>query len=1224
MTTTLPEQDETMTDDDPLPTVDLRFGDCLAVLRQLADESVSAVVTDPPYGLAEHKPAALVTALTAWANGDRDHVPDGRGFMGRCVHPDTDILTARGWLPAGKVEIDDEVMSLSPDTGEIEYVPVVKTHAYPFEGELLRVGGRSVRQLVTPNHMVWTVDDGLVRADELPRTFGLANQGTWRGGRSGMVSIGDRAYDPVALGRFLGLWLGDGSVCHRKAQPWKQDFIVFTVVKQRKVEAIRAACRDLHVYFTENVSADGRTSFYVYDKPLRDWLSAMGGAKTKTIPSEVLTTYPPAALEALYQGLIETDGTRQGPKGQELYFTTSEQLADDVQTLCLLTGRSAVKSWREGGPVEIAGRVVESSGGWALSIIQPGKERFWMERDGRARRSGARQPAAVRPVPHRGEVYCVTLARHHVMMTRFEGRPVWTGNSWDAFVPPPAVWDECLRVLKPGGHLLAFAGSRTADLMGLSVRMAGFEIRDTIMWVYGSGFPKSLDVSKAIDKVRDDRADIVRVTSFLADHADARAVTRAQVDEHMGTSDMGGWWLSRLRHRCQVPRWEQWERLRELLGFGDEMDAEVWRLNGRKGTPGEAWTQREVLDTIPDRWAGKGEVLQRAEQQEQESVNITAPATPAAEQWQGWGTALKPAQEPIIIARKPLAGTVAANVLAHGTGGINVDACRVKSSVLASERRTSPRSAARSLDFGMRATDDGERHNLAGRWPANVALSHVGTALYTLKSDVPEQVAEAIRAYYRAGEAVREVRDGVSRDAVGAGEAPVLLAGMRERGPEGRPREGVGDGDLPAVRGDVRDHPGVGAERATEVLLGALPGSREHRQPEPSGEGSQARVPGEDGHEPADGRAVEPVEGRPLPVEGVRVRPGAATAPGDAGRHPVDGAEERLHPGAPGCSCRDAGSCAGSGRCGAPRQRGEDGQPPREPDRDPASGSLRGASGDRAEVPHAPGRAGEAAGGERRLTVPAGAVPPGWLRYFEYAGDVDICTDEEACADGCPVAELDRQSGNAGRTGAQVSRNRVSIGDGEILNGGGAATTTGHGDEGGASRFFPTFRYQAKAPARERPKIDGKGWPTVKPLALMRWLVRLVTPPGGVVLDPFTGSGTTLQAARDEGFASIGIERDEFAYLLTCRRLGLPELVPATVTDAETGEPVALPEVAAQVEVEVEQLPESDPVDPVLAAIAAASSYDELLALWREHRWDKASTYNAAAAARRAEIEEAA
>ncbi|MDA0814886.1 MAG: DNA methyltransferase, partial [Verrucomicrobia bacterium] len=72
------------------------------------------------------------------------------------------------------------------------------------------------------------------------------------------------------------------------------------------------------------------------------------------------------------------------------------------------------------------------------------------------------------------------------------------GKEWDAFVPQPRVWHECLRVLKPGGHLLAFAGTRTQDLMTLGLRLAGFEIRDMVAWVYGSGFPKSLDVSKAI------------------------------------------------------------------------------------------------------------------------------------------------------------------------------------------------------------------------------------------------------------------------------------------------------------------------------------------------------------------------------------------------------------------------------------------------------------------------------------------------------------------------------------------------------------------------------------------------------------------------------------------------------------------------------------------------------------------------------------------------------
>jgi site-specific DNA-methyltransferase (adenine-specific) len=106
----------------------------------------------------------------------------------------------------------------------------------------------------------------------------------------------------------------------------------------------------------------------------------------------------------------------------------------------------------------------------------------------------------------------------------------------------------------------------------------------------------------------------------------------------------------------------------------------------------------------------------------------------------------------------------------------------------------------------------------------------------------------------------------------------------------------------------------------------------------------------------------------------------------------------------------------------------------------------------------------------------------------------------------------------------------------------------GYGDQGGASRFFPTFRYQAKAPTRERPKVDGVAHPTVKPLALMRWLVRLVTPPGGTVLDPFAGSGTTLQAARDEGFAAVGIEREGTYLPLIAHRLGVELAAPAEPT----------------------------------------------------------------------------
>lgn len=354
------------------------------------------------------------------------------------------------------------------------------------------------------------------------------------------------------------------------------------------------------------------------------------------------------------------------------------------------------------------------------------------------------------------------------------------GRAWDAFVPPPAVWDECLRVLRPGGHLLAFAGTRTVDLMGLSIRLAGFEFRDSIgsasaelpplmAWMTGQGFPKSLNVGAAVMK-----------------------------------------------------------------GQG--------------------------LDPLEDEW------------------------TPEAEQWRGHGTSLKPAWEPIIVARRPLSEkSVAANVLAHGTGGLNVDATRVTTSPGDYAHPGNANSTDRQGMYeGGRFANRGRQiePHTAGRWPANVVLVH----------------------------------------------------------------------------------------------------------------------------------------------------------------------------GSPGQPCPD-----------------------------------------------------------------------------------------DRCEPGCVVAELDGQSGTL-TSGAMKPYTSEHSGRSGGIMGEHVQRWKPYdrpAESGGASRFFPAFRYQAKAPASERPKIDGQGFPCVKPLALMRWLVRLVTPPGGLVLDCFAGTGTTLQAAELEGFDSLGIERDPFAYALACQRLGI-------------------------------------------------------------------------------------
>jgi hypothetical protein len=146
---------------------------------------------------------------------------------------------------------------------------------------------------------------------------------------------------------------------------------------------------------------------------------------------------------------------------------------------------------------------------------------------------------------------------------------------------------------------------------------------------------------------------------------------------------------------------------------------------------------------------------------------------------------------------------------------------------------------------------------------------------------------------------------------------------------------------------------------------------------------------------------------------------------------------------------------------------------------------------------------------------------------------------EDSCAIGCPVDELDAQSGTL-RSGANPTRRYSDVTRDcySPFSGRGVCRPARGADSGGAARFFPAFRWRAKAPRAERPRVDGRAHPTVKPLELVRWLVRLVAPDGGLILDPFLGSGTTAEAARLEGFLCIGIERESDYLALIRARLG--------------------------------------------------------------------------------------
>jgi site-specific DNA-methyltransferase (adenine-specific) len=248
------------------------------------------------------------------------------------------------------------------------------------------------------------------------------------------------------------------------------------------------------------------------------------------------------------------------------------------------------------------------------------------------------------------------------------------GKAWDStgIAYSVELWQECLRVLKPGGHILAFGGSRTWHRVAVAIEDAGFELRDSIAWLYGSGFPKSMDIAKAIDKQSGYEGQVIGTET---------------VDVGMQGGSMHAGRETKLAER-------------EIKQLSDE-----------------------------------------------------------AKQWQGWGTALKPAFEPIVVGRKPLIGTVAANVLVWGVGGLNIDASRIG-------RREGDVSAAgnRTATFGTQETESGGdgsggwEQNDGGRWPANIILDDFTAGLLDEQSGQTKSGKPGVRT-----------SDGFNANSFGAG-----------------------------------------------------------------------------------------------------------------------------------------------------------------------------------------------------------------------------------------------------------------------------------------------------------------------------------------------------------------------------------------------------------------------------------------------------------------------
>ena len=289
------------------------------------------------------------------------------------------------------------------------------------------------------------------------------------------------------------------------------------------------------------------------------------------------------------------------------------------------------------------------------------------------------------------------------------------GKAWDSsgIAFNVEVWRECLRVLKPGGHLLAFGGSRTWHRIAVAIEDAGFEVRDSIAWLYGSGFPKSLDVSKAIDKSDASEMRRKRDLDFTA-WIRSTGLTAKRIDEITETN-MGSHYTTKASQPA-VATSDLFDKLRPYL---PEVPDYIEQMVADRTIESENFKNRKVIGqkTGTKSVDGSGHGIVPGGITETITLDITSPATPDSAKWAGWGTALKPAFEPVVVARKPLIGTVAANVLEWGTGAINIDGTRI----------------------------GGE----SGRWPANVMLDEYTAQLLDEQSGVSKSPETVVRGVSR-------------------------------------------------------------------------------------------------------------------------------------------------------------------------------------------------------------------------------------------------------------------------------------------------------------------------------------------------------------------------------------------------------------------------------------------------------------------------------------------
>lgn len=552
-----------------------------------------------------------------------------------------------------------------------------------------------------------------------------------------------------------------------------------------------------------------------------------------------------------------------------------------------------------------------------------------------------------------------------------------------------AAWaTECLRILKPGGHLVSFGGSRTWHRLAAGVEDAGFELRDSIAWLYGSGFPKSLDVSKAIDKA-------------------------AGAERTEGARE-----------------WSGGQRRAGVMG--------------------------ENLGT-------------------QTLTKFDTPATDAAKRWEGWGTALKPAFEPLVCARKPLSAVpldwrlvATAHHALAGLLWLSLSPAKraealsqsknhgqragwCASALVSAATDTSLDEFAPTATFNSQATAS-TCWNIASSWSAILDALSDPTSMYT--TSTRSSTTTGLKILNSLLAPTISLTTMPACECLHAGQQSNALSADDDSTDEWA--------KWLHTQSATAQEPAI--ESTAVAVCNALASIAESLFIDQAAEST------------AQPSATTKAAGR-----------GSAFEPIVVGRKPL------------------AGTVAtnvlehGTGALNIDGCRVQTGEALVRPAMQRTDNTVLGK--------------GLGAGVQ---SEPAGRWP------------TNVLLDEDQ------AAALDEQTG--------VSVSRIGRPRGAASGDGWGMTKTGaeYADEGGASRFFPVFRYEAKAPTSERPMANGVAHPTVKPLDLMRWLVRLVTPANGLVLDPFAGSGTTAEACVLEHMRCITIEREADYLPLIVARLSKP------------------------------------------------------------------------------------